>query len=293
MMDRAGWRWAVVFLAAALLHVLAALAVSAWSNSAPRVAAGAGGVQIALGRAQAVAGAAGGANAANDPPEVEEGVADTAIEPPPEPAPSPPEPEIQPEIAPQPVEPVEPPPSEPVPEPTPQPEPVSPAPTPSETSEEPSEAPVAGDPSQDVNESEPGTGESESQNTDGAGSSGAELAGTDASSATANVTDILAGAGNAGAELSYSATLSAWLERHKRYPRRSKRRREEGAALLYLMVARDGRVLDYRVERSTGFAALDEELLAMVERAQPLPAFPADLRAAHMEYVLPVDFTLR
>lgn len=295
-MDGAGWRWAVVFVAATLLHVAVALALFALPANAPPVAAGAGGVQIALGRAPAAAGAAGGANAATDQPDTEEVVADTAIEPPPEPVPSPPEPEAQPEIVPQPVEPVELPTTEPVPEPELEPEPVSPAPTqsePSETTEEPSEVLATGDPSQYANESEPGTGESEAQDMDGAGSSGAEMAGTDVSSATTNVANTVTGAGNAGAELSYSATLSAWLERHKRYPRRSKRRREEGTALLYLLVARDGRVLDYRIERSAGFAALDEELLAMVERAQPLPAFPTELRAAQMEYVLPVDFTLR
>ena len=43
---------------------------------------------------------------------------------------------------------------------------------------------------------------------------------------------------------------------------------------LSFTVDRNGRVLARSIARSSGVAALDEEVLAMVQRAQPLPAFP-------------------
>jgi len=118
-----------------------------------------------------------------------------------------------------------------------------------------------------------------------AGDQGGREAGND-------VGDALGG-GAPGARADYAATLSAWLERHKQYPARAQRRRTQGAAVLYLAIGRDGRVLDTWIELSTGHAILDDELMAMVERAQPLPAFPPEIRAERMEYHLSVDFALR
>ncbi|HSM26699.1 MAG TPA: energy transducer TonB [Thioalkalivibrio sp.] len=92
---------------------------------------------------------------------------------------------------------------------------------------------------------------------------------------------------------SYAANLQAWLERHKHYPRRARLRREEGVTLLYFVVNRNGEVLDYRIEQSSGHLSLDEEVLAMIRRAQPLLPFPDFLPRESMELVVPVQFSLR
>jgi len=52
-------------------------------------------------------------------------------------------------------------------------------------------------------------------------------------------------------------------------------------------------VLSYNLARSSGIAALDEEVVALIQRAQPLPAPPSELSGARFELVAPVEFSLR
>jgi protein TonB len=101
------------------------------------------------------------------------------------------------------------------------------------------------------------------------------------------------GGGRPGAAADYAAVLRAWLEKHKEYPRRAQRRRQEGMALLHFVMDRDGRVLDYRIQESSGHALLDREVERMIERAQPLPEMPAEMQQARLELVVPVQFLLR
>jgi periplasmic protein TonB len=91
----------------------------------------------------------------------------------------------------------------------------------------------------------------------------------------------------------YFARLSAWLERHKKYPDRARMRRQEGRVMLRFVVDRGGRVLDHRIVRSSGHPVLDHEVEAMIARAQPLPAMPSAMPDGQVELVVPVDFALR
>lgn len=99
--------------------------------------------------------------------------------------------------------------------------------------------------------------------------------------------------GAAGAAGEYYAAVQAWLEKHKRYPRRSRLRGEEGRILLRIGVTRAGRVAAFAIERGSGHARLDEEAGRMVERAQPLPRMPPAMREDRVELLVPVEFFLR
>ena len=117
-------------------------------------------------------------------------------------------------------------------------------------------------------------------------------AGTQASREAGSAEATAAG-GLPGASADYLSLLQAWLARHKEYPRRSRMRRQEGTALLRFVMDRDGRVLDFSIQRSSGHPDLDHEVEQMIRRAQPLPPIPADLRQARLELVVPVQFVLR
>jgi protein TonB len=95
------------------------------------------------------------------------------------------------------------------------------------------------------------------------------------------------------AEANWQGTLLAHLERHKKYPRLARKRHEEGTAYLRFRMDRSGQVLSFSLARSAGYDALDEEVLAMIQRAQPLPALPAEVTDSVVEIVVPVQFTLR
>lgn len=101
------------------------------------------------------------------------------------------------------------------------------------------------------------------------------------------------GGGTPGAVADYYALLQAWLERHRRYPDRARERGQEGVAYVFFVLDAGGRVLERRLERSSGYALLDEEVLAMVARADPMPPIPGDMARASLAIVVPVAFTLR
>jgi len=101
------------------------------------------------------------------------------------------------------------------------------------------------------------------------------------------------GGGTPGVRQDYLAALQAWLNRHKEYPRRARLRRQEGTALLYFAIDRQGRVLDYGLRRGSGHKALDRAVIDMIERAAPLPEMPAGMARARLEVTVPVRFALR
>jgi protein TonB len=63
--------------------------------------------------------------------------------------------------------------------------------------------------------------------------------------------------------------------------------------MLRFVMDPEGRVLSYRIERSSGHRLLDEEVREMIERASPLPAMPDGMQQARLELVVPVSFFLR
>jgi protein TonB len=101
-------------------------------------------------------------------------------------------------------------------------------------------------------------------------------------------------AGNPGAtRASWQAQLVAWLERYKRYPRLAQEQRQEGVVYLRFTMDRTGHVLSAQIEKGSGFTLLDEEVTALIQRAQPLPAPPPEVPGAQLVLTLPVQFSVR
>jgi periplasmic protein TonB len=81
------------------------------------------------------------------------------------------------------------------------------------------------------------------------------------------------------------------LERNKRYPSEARVRGEHGVARLAFSIDGAGHLLSSRIVASSGSAALDQETLALVQRAQPFPPPPPELAGAEM--TVPVNFSIR
>ncbi|WP_161495053.1 energy transducer TonB [Caulobacter sp. BP25] len=90
----------------------------------------------------------------------------------------------------------------------------------------------------------------------------------------------------------YAARVRAWLEAHKTYPRKARQRREEGMAEIFLVLDRHGRVLRGELVRGSGYALLDAEVLAMLDRAAPFPPAPREIAGERLELSAVVDFHL-
>ena len=91
--------------------------------------------------------------------------------------------------------------------------------------------------------------------------------------------------------VSYRALVSAWFESHKRYPDSARERGEEGSAALRFRVDRHGRVIDYALLTSTGYADLDQGVAQMMSGAQ-LPPFPQGMTAPEIEVSVRIGFSL-
>ena len=63
--------------------------------------------------------------------------------------------------------------------------------------------------------------------------------------------------------------------------------------LLRFSIDRNGHVLAHSIARSSGYPDLDEEVMAMIMRAEPLPAFPASMAQAQLDLTVPIRFSLR
>lgn len=91
----------------------------------------------------------------------------------------------------------------------------------------------------------------------------------------------------------YQESLLRHLARHKRYPAEARARQRQGVALVRFTMDRAGNVMTVVLAKSSGASALDNESLALLRRAAPMPAPPADVRGNPIDLVVPVEFTLR
>lgn len=92
---------------------------------------------------------------------------------------------------------------------------------------------------------------------------------------------------------SWQGALRAHLERYKRYPAAAQSRRQQGVAHVRFAMGRDGSLRWARLERGSGYDRLDEEALALMERAHPLPAVPDEIGGEIVEIVVPIQFFLK
>jgi protein TonB len=92
---------------------------------------------------------------------------------------------------------------------------------------------------------------------------------------------------------SWQTLLFKQLQRFKSYPSGARARNEQGVVMLSFTVDRDGHVLSRQIMTGSGYADLDAEVLTMIERAQPLPAFPASMTQAQQDFSVPIRFSLR
>lgn len=91
----------------------------------------------------------------------------------------------------------------------------------------------------------------------------------------------------------YLSHLRYWLERHKEYPRLARRRGMEGVVVVALRVARDGALVNRGIREGSGFDILDKETLELLSRADPMPAFPTDMKGKYLDVVVPIEYSLR
>ena len=100
-------------------------------------------------------------------------------------------------------------------------------------------------------------------------------------------------ASDAAAHREYARQIAAWINRHKRYPRRAQRLGQQGTTKVRFTIDPQGHVRSCRIVQSSGHALLDREVEELLRRADPLPAIPTALARTELTLTVPIRFSLR
>lgn len=92
---------------------------------------------------------------------------------------------------------------------------------------------------------------------------------------------------------SWQTELFKRLQSVKRYPGEAQEHGQEGTVLLGFTINRNGRVLARHIAHTSGYPALDAEVMSMIDRAQPLPAFPPSMTEDTLDLTVPIRFSLK
>jgi protein TonB len=98
---------------------------------------------------------------------------------------------------------------------------------------------------------------------------------------------------NSAAVITWQTQILAVIERNKRYPEAARAGREQGTARVAFTLDRNGRVVSAHLAQSSGAAALDDEALALLKRAEPFPVPPTILPGETVVVRVPIRFTVK
>jgi len=90
----------------------------------------------------------------------------------------------------------------------------------------------------------------------------------------------------------FTNNLAFHISKFKKYPRIAQRRGWQGNVVVKLVMSDAGKIQSLSIEQSSGYNALDEEAMKMIERAKPLPKPPEILAGDEINIFVPVNFAL-
>ncbi len=91
---------------------------------------------------------------------------------------------------------------------------------------------------------------------------------------------------------SYLALVRSQIERHKYYPRFSKKQDHQGTVLIKLDIAKNGSIVKTALLSSSGYNTLDKAALDAVRQSSPFPA-PSDYGLRELSLDVPVQYMIR
>jgi protein TonB len=94
-------------------------------------------------------------------------------------------------------------------------------------------------------------------------------------------------------QISWQKSLISHLNRYKRYPDGARARSHQGIVKVEFTIDRGGRVIAARVIQGSGSQHLDDEALAVLQRASPLPAPPSEITGETLQLAMPIHFRIR
>jgi protein TonB len=91
----------------------------------------------------------------------------------------------------------------------------------------------------------------------------------------------------------FQRALQRHLLRQLMYPAQARARKEEGVVYVRVAMSRAGQVVSAKIQDASDFPQLNQEALAVIQRAQPLPLPPPAVTGEPVDLIIPVTFNLR
>ncbi|MBN1897767.1 MAG: energy transducer TonB [Spirochaetes bacterium] len=93
--------------------------------------------------------------------------------------------------------------------------------------------------------------------------------------------------------IAFREVLRAEIYKNLEYPFMARKRKLEGKALINFTVACDGRLLNFRIKKSSGFEILDREVKKALEKITCFPSFPEPIKKDKLNFDLMINFILK
>lgn len=91
----------------------------------------------------------------------------------------------------------------------------------------------------------------------------------------------------------WQRSVSKHLERYKHYPAGARRLRLQGSVTVRFFLDRAGQVTFAEISKSSGSPVLDDEALATLKRASPMPVPPSEVPDPDLENILSINFSMK
>ena len=99
---------------------------------------------------------------------------------------------------------------------------------------------------------------------------------------------------NSNDKVSYQGLLAAHINRFKQYPSLALARGQEGIIIVSIQIDENGFVLSKAIKQKCAFDSLNSEVLALIDRANPLPKPPKQmLKGNTLTFSLPLAYSLK
>ncbi len=91
----------------------------------------------------------------------------------------------------------------------------------------------------------------------------------------------------------WQSALAAHIQHYQRYPAVARSRGESGVATVTFTIDHEGRLVRSSIVQSSGSTVLDQETLAALARALPMPRPPEQATDADLTFVMPMRFNIK
>lgn len=105
-----------------------------------------------------------------------------------------------------------------------------------------------------------------------------------------NSSDWLIGKGRA--RNAYLDQIARLTSRYRLYPRIAADNKQEGRVVTRVTIARDGQLIDVRIDKSSGWPAIDASELETIRKSAPFPPVPSDMPGDPLILILPIHYDL-